>query len=89
MTTSNIGPFKKMIQYNIMSAIIIGVVVIILIAVAVIVFLNKEKILKMTAPTTTPTLGPTPGPTTTTTPTPPVDPYDRLSDSIGNKISDL
>ena len=77
--------------------IIIGVVVIILIAIAVTMFLNKEKLCnsvsfaknlpmcKSSAPTQTTTPTPTPTPT----PAPPVDPYDRLSDSIGNKISDL
>jgi hypothetical protein len=81
--------------------IIIGIVVIILIAIAVTIFLNKEKLCnsvsfaknlsmcKGSAPAPTTTPAPAPGPTTTPTQAPAVDAYDTLSDSIGNKISDL
>jgi hypothetical protein len=73
--------------------IIIGVVVIILIAIAVTIFLNKEKLCNSVsfAKNLSMCKGSAPAPTTTptTTPTPAVDPYDRLSDSIGNKISGL
>jgi hypothetical protein len=71
--------------------IIIGVVVIILIAIAVTIFLNKEKLCNSVsfAKNLSMCKGSVPAPTTTLAPAPPVDPYDTLSDSIGNKISNL
>ena len=63
--------------------LLLFVFIIIVVALGVAGFFFKDKIKSLSGNKKDDSINPT------TTPAPAVDPYDRLSDSIGNKISDL
>ena len=69
--------------------LLLFVFIIIVVALGVAGFFFKDKIKSLSGNKKDESINPAPGPTTTPTQAPAVDAYDRLSDSIGNKISGL